>query len=117
LKRDVIRYSSAFKLKVVTQIEKGKHSITSARSIYDIGGTETIPRWIRQLGKNHLIGKVVRVETIDERSILKKLIEDKQKLESALANEHLRVLALESMLDLASIETGVDLKKKFATKA
>lgn len=115
--KDIIRYSSAFKSKVVSEIDRCKYSIATARRIYDITGNGTIERWIRQLGKNHLVGKVVRVETRDERSKLRQLQEDKQRLESALANEHLRVLALESMLDLASKEMGVDLKKKYATKA
>jgi hypothetical protein len=57
------------------------------------------------------------VETADERSKITRLERDKRQLESALANEHLRVLALESMLELASRDLGVDLKKKYVTKA
>jgi transposase len=114
---DVIRYSTAFQSKVVSEIERGKHTVTSARRMYDINGAETVINWIRRRGKNHLIGKVVRVETVDERSKLKQLESDKRRLESALANEHLRVLALESMVDLASKSLGVDLKKKYGTKA
>jgi transposase-like protein len=113
---EIIRYSSAFKSKVVSEIERGRHSITSAQRIYDIGGNGTIPKWIIKLGKNHLLGKVVRVETRDERTKLTQLQQDKRRLESALANEHLRVIALESMLALASQELGVDLKKKYDKK-
>jgi transposase-like protein len=114
---ECIRYSTAFRNKVVSEIERGKHSITSAQRIYDIGGSTTITKWIKKLGKNHLLGKVVRVETADERSKITRLERDKRQLESALANEHLRVLALESMLELASRDLGVDLKKKYVTKA
>jgi len=114
---DAIRYSSAFKSKVVSEIDRGKHIILSARRMYDIKGKGTVEKWIRQLGKNHLIGKVVRVETADERSKLKQLEEDKRMLESALANEHLRVLALESIIDIASRTLDVDIKKKYGTKA
>jgi transposase-like protein len=117
MSKDIIRYSSAFKSKVVSEIERGKHTLTSAQRIYDIGGQCTIRKWVLRLGKNHLLGKVVRVETTDERSKLKQLENDKSRLESALANEHLRVLALENMLKLASVETGLDLKKKYGTKA
>ena len=114
--RDLIRYSSAFKRKVVSEIDRGKHTILSARRMYDITGKGTIEHWIRQLGKNHLIGKVVRVESADERSKLKQLEADKRRLESALANEHLRVLALESMIELASKSLDVDIKKKYGTE-
>ena len=115
--RDKILYSSAFKRKIVSEIERGKHSIPSAQRMYDITGNGTIERWIRQMGKNHLIGKVVRVETADERSKLKRLEEDKRRLESALASEHLRVFALECMIDIASRSLDVDIKKKYGTKA
>jgi transposase len=115
--RDKILYSSAFKRKVVSEIERGKHSILSAQRMYDITGKGTIENWIRKLGKNHLIGKVVRVESADERSKLKQLEDAKRKLESALANEHLRVLAVESMIELASRSLDVDIKKKYGTKA
>jgi transposase len=113
---DIIKYSSAFKSKVVSEIERGKHTITSARRMYDINGNGTVENWIRQLGKNHLVGKVVRVETRDERSKAKQLEEDKRKLESALANSHLRILALENIIELASKELDMDLKKKYAMR-
>lgn len=113
----IVRYSLAFKRRIVSEIEKGKHSITSAQGMYDINGNSTIQQWIRQFGKNHLLNKVVRVETPNERSKLKELQKDKQRLESALAHAHLRVLALENMLEMASKEVGIDLKKKYDTEA
>ena len=36
--RVIKKYSSAFKLKVVNEIESGKLSINQAKEIYDIGG-------------------------------------------------------------------------------
>jgi len=117
MSKDTLRYSSAFKQKIVSEIERGKHTIHSARRMYDIKGCATVQNWIRQLGKNHLIGKVVRVETRDERNKLKELEADKRRLESALAHEHLRVLALESMVEMASEELGVDIKKRYDMKA
>ena len=36
------RYSAAFKIKVVSEIEKGKLSIEGARKLYDIGGGSTV---------------------------------------------------------------------------
>ena len=49
----VIRYSTAFKQKVVSEIESGQITVAQARKVYDIRGGETIPRWIKKLGKNH----------------------------------------------------------------
>lgn len=48
-------YSTAFKLKVISEIESGQLSIEQARKIYNIGGSSTITKWIKKFGKNHLL--------------------------------------------------------------
>lgn len=60
-------YSTAFKMKVVSEIEQGKFSIDQARKIYDIGGGETIQKWMKKLGKENIISQVVRIEMKDEK--------------------------------------------------
>ena len=45
-----LRYSRAFKQKVVEEIESGKLTIAKAQRVYDIRGGETIQKWIRLLG-------------------------------------------------------------------
>ncbi|MGI6197675.1 MAG: transposase, partial [Candidatus Cloacimonadaceae bacterium] len=48
----IIRYSEAFKLKVVEEIERGHLTITKAMRLYDIKGSATIYNWIRKYGKS-----------------------------------------------------------------
>lgn len=110
------RYSDAFRRKVVDEIERGELSISQAQRLYDIGGNTTIQRWIIVLGKNHLLAKRVRIEMPKEIDRLKRLEAEKKELESALAKAYLRVMSLESMLELAGEEVGVDLLKKYATR-
>ena len=105
------KYSMAFKLKVVEEIEQGKMSIDRARQIYDIGGKNTIQKWMKKLGKAHLISKVVRIEMKDEKDKYKELQKEKKALESALAQSQLKIIALESLLEAAEEEYGVNLKK------
>jgi len=105
------KYSMAFKLKVVEEIEQGKMSIDKACKIYDIGGKNTIQKWMEKLGKGHLISKVVRIEMKDEKDKYKELQKEKKDLESALAQSQLKIIALESLLEAAEEEYGVDLKK------
>ena len=78
----VKKYSSAFKLKVVNEIESGKLSIFQAQKIYDIGGNATISKWIKNLGKNHLLSKVVRIEMKDEKDKVKEFKEESGDLRS-----------------------------------
>jgi len=112
MSRTVKRYSIAFQQKVVGEIESGELSIAGARHLYDITGKETIRNWIKKLGKNHLLNKVVRIEMRGERDRIKELEKQVRQLESALANEHLRNIVLESLVDIAREKYGIDLKKK-----
>ena len=110
-RKTLYSYSTAFKLKVISQIESGQFSIEEARRIYNIGGGSTIHHWIKKYGKNHLLSKVVRIEMRGEKDHLKKLEKEKSELESALAKAHLKIMALESLIESAEEDLGVDLKK------
>jgi transposase-like protein len=114
--RFIRRYSLAFKQQVVSEIESGKLSPSKARRIYDIGGAETIKIWIQQMGKIHLLTRVVRIEMPEEKDEIKELKKQKKELESALAKEVLKNLALESLLEAAGEHYGTDLKKTFGEK-
>ena len=111
-----IRYSTAFKLKVVEQIERGELTISEARRVYDIGGGQTIQKWLTKHGKSHLLSRVVRIEMKDEKDRIKQLEAEKKKLESALAQAHVKNLFLEEVISLANEEYGIDIKKKSATE-
>jgi transposase len=110
------KYSSGFKLKVVNEIESGKLSVGQAREIYDIGGSHTIERWIKNLGKNHLLNKVVRIEMKDEKDKVKEMKERIQRLEKLLADKELDNLMNEAFLELLAEDHGVDLEE-FKKKA
>lgn len=114
--KTITRYSLSFKQKVVREIEEGKLGINDAKRLYGISGGETIQSWIKKMGKNHLLNKVVRVEMADELNRLKKLETEKQELESALAQAHLRIISLEKTLEVAEEKYGENIEKKSATK-
>lgn len=111
------RYSLAFKQKVVSEIESGRLTQFDARKMYGIAGCDTIQKWIKKLGKNHLLNKVVRIEMKDEKDRIKELQREKRDLESALAQAHLKNLVLESLIEAAEEHYQVDLKKTFGTEA
>lgn len=115
--RSVIRYSHAFKRKVVEEIESGKYTVGEVRKIYDIWGSETIDRWLKKFGRTHLLSRVIRVEMKDEKDKLRELERQKRELESALAQAHLKILSLETMIDIAEERFDIEIKKKSDTKA
>jgi len=110
------RYSLAFKQKVVSEIESGQLSVAQARKVYDIGGGNTIYVWLRKLGKNHLIKRVVRIEMKDEKDKLKELERQNRELESALAQSHLETLGLKALLASVEEHYGIDVKKTFGSR-
>ena len=113
--RPYYRYSDAFKLHVVGEIEKGILSIGGAQRHYGIKGNATIQKWIRRLGKNHLLGKVVRVERPDEKDRVRELEKKVRQLESALAQSHVKQLAYEALVHVAEEHYGADFKKNFGS--
>jgi len=114
-KSEWIRYSLGFKKQVVDMIEEGKYSKSEIARRYQIS-LATIYAWMRQLGKNKLIGKVVRVQTMKERDKAKELEEEIQRLRKALSETQIKYLVMESVVEAASEHYGEDLKKNFGSK-
>lgn len=112
----VKRYSKAFKQKVVKEIEEGQITKAEAKKIYNVNGAQTLSKWIKQMGKNHLLAKVVQIEVADEIREIVKIRREKKELESALAQAHLKILALEKMIEIAGSQYGEDIKKKYGTE-
>ena len=113
----IVRYSEAFKLTVVREIESGKlASITEAQSRYGIRGSQTVKGWVAKFGRNNLLARVVRVETTDEKSEIERLRRQLRETEQALAKIRVRELLMEGYLEAFAQEYGVKdleaLKKK-----
>lgn len=112
-----LRYSEAFKQKVVFEIENGILTLAEAQKLYDIRGGATIQKWIKKLGKPHLLNKVIHIKMRDEADKVKELEKKKRELESALAQAHLKIITLESSLKVLEENSGVKLKKKTDTES
>lgn len=106
--RRVMRYSEAFKRKVVEELETGVvSSVNEAQRRYGIRGSMTVRRWVRRLGKNHLLAKVVRVETPDEKHEIDQLRRQVRELEHALAQTRMKELLAEAQFEILCQEQGI----------
>jgi transposase-like protein len=110
------RYSSAFKLKVVSEIESGKYTLAEAYRVYDITGHNTIQSWIRKYGKTQLLSKVVRIQMKDERDQVKELKKQIRTLERALAHERIHNICWKSLVEVIDEKYSIDSKKNFGSK-
>ena len=115
--KPVIRYSEAFKLQVLRELEKGKFTTKSAAyRAYGIRGAGAIERWAKKYGKDHLVGKVVRVETPQEVSEVKELRKRVRELEKALADAHLDSRLDAAYLRIACRTAGIEDVEGFKKK-
>jgi len=116
--RTVKRYSEAFKRQVVGELERGKHdSIDGARRANSIGGSITVANWVRKYGREDLLPKRVRIETLQERDELKEARKRIRELEAAVADAHIDYCLEKGFLQAACERLGVDMesfKKKHA---
>lgn len=114
--RVVIRYSISFKQQVVKEIEEEGLSYEDAKRRYGIKGGETIQKWLVQLGKNHLVNKIVRVEMKGEKDRVKELEAEVKKLKAALADSALENYAMKTLIDVVNEHYGTDVKKNLGPR-
>ena len=104
-----VRYSEAFKRQVVGELEQGGHrSLHSACRAYGIGATTTVSSWVRRYGREDLLPKNVRVETMKERDELKEARKRIRDLEAAVADAHIDHCLEKAYLHIACDRMGVD---------
>jgi len=112
-----IRYSISFKQKVVREIEEGGLGISEAARLYDIKGGQTIHKWIKQFGKNHLLNKIVRVEVKGEKDRIKELEAEIKRLKIALADTTMENHVLEKLIEVVDEHYQTDVKKNLGQQA
>lgn len=111
------RYSEAFKLQVVRDVEQGRYSgPTAAGRAYGVTGEGTVAGWVRRFGKDHILGKVVRVMKADEETEVKTLRKRVRELERALADAHLDLKLEAAYVELACEAAGVEDVAEFKKK-
>jgi transposase-like protein len=107
----ITRYSISFKLKVVKEIEEEGYGIAEVARRYGIKGGNTIQKWVKQFGKNHLLNKIVRVEMKGEKDRTKELETEIKRLKIALADATMEKHALETLIEIVDEHYQTDVKK------
>lgn len=99
----VVRYSQSFKLQLVREVEEGKMSSAAVQRKYNINGTDTVIRWVRQYGSGKY-GKVIRVEKGDEVNEATRLRKELRQVKEALADAHVELAVEKAFLEVACQE-------------
>jgi len=98
-----IRYSKGFKLQLVREVEEGRLCSDAVRRRYNIRGTDTVIRWVRQYGSGKY-GKVIRVEKADEVDEAGRLRKELRRVKEALADAHVALALEQAFLEVACEE-------------
>lgn len=105
-------YTVAFKLQVVSEIERGDLNRNQAKYRYGIQGRSTVLKWLKKYGtldwlnpQLHLMAQS-KIKTPEQRI---------KELEALLDKEKKRNLLLNTMVDIAEQELGLKIRKKSLT--
>jgi len=112
----VIRYSKAFKMQCVREVETGKSCAFTVQRKYRIKGSATVMRWVRQFGGGQY-GKIIRVEKAHEVNDAVQLRSELRRVKEALADTHMELALERAFLVVAceEIDQSVEgFKKKHA---
>jgi len=115
-RRPEIRYSEAFKMEVVRELEVGGLAFDDVAMKYGIKGKVTVSRWVRRYG-NGTRGKVIRVERPGEINELKRLKARVRLLEASLADANIDAALERAYTRLACQRAGITDVVEFKKKA
>jgi transposase-like protein len=102
---NVIRYSKGFKMQLVREVETGQGSACAVQRKYNIKGSDTVIRWVRQYGSGRY-GKLVRVEQGDEVNEATRLRRQLRQAKEALADAHMELALEKAFLAVACEQMG-----------
>lgn len=110
VKRTQRDYNMPFKLAVISQVERGELTYKQAQKKYGIQGRSTVLVWLRKYGnldwsKPNLLFMSKSKETPAQ--IIKRL-------QKELADEKLKNLVLNTMIDMSDNQYGTQIRKKYS---
>lgn len=111
-----IRYSEAFKLSVVREVETSGLAFSAVAGKYGIKGADTVQTWVRKYG-NGSRGKVIRVEKPEEIDQTKKLKERVRVLEQTVGSLHVELALERAYTNIACARAGIEDVSAFKKKA
>ena len=111
-----IRYSEAFKMEAVRELESGDLPYEEIRRKYGIRGKTTVQKWVGKYG-NGRRGKVIRVERPEEINELQRLKARVRLLEASLADANIEAALERAYTRIACARAGITDVAEFKKKA
>ena len=110
-----IRYSEAFKMQLVRELEENDLPFAQVQRKYGVKGADTVQKWVRKYG-NGSRGKVIRVQKAEEIDEVKRLKERVRLLERALADANIDAALERAYTEMACERAGIKDVAEFKKK-
>lgn len=113
--RTQISYSEEFKKDIVREIESCKLSVLQASREYQVSCT-SLYKWLHKYSTFVKKGSRVVVEKKSEKKRSQELRKRNAELEQIIGQKQLRIDFLEKLIELASEDLKINIKKNFGSK-
>lgn len=111
------KYSHAFRTQVARDYLHGELSYAQVAEKYALRNREVVKEWVKWHRKNaDIVIQPIPPMTESEKRDLQALQKRIQQLEAQLADERLRSLALDTMIDVDKEQLDIQIRKKPGTK-
>ena len=108
-------YDVKQKRHIATEVSSGRITVPLAEVKYNIPRT-TIYDWVKQYGYDIATANPPEQMSEEQKDKLSKLQAENEAVKKVLEESRLKVLALETMIDIAEKELSIDIRKKPGTK-
>jgi len=110
------QYSESFRRMCVKEYESGKYSVREIAKLYKIS-SQVVYNWIYKYSTYNKKGfKIVEMSESSEKKV-KALYDQIKKLERIIGQKQLTIDYLEKLIEIASEEYEIDIKKNSATSS
>ena len=111
-KRTQRDYNMGFKLAVVSCVEKGEFTYKQAQRVYGIQGRSTVLVWLRKHGTLDWSRPSEVLMAKPKETPAQRI----KRLEQELESERARNLVLNEMIDIADLQYGTSIRKKYLSR-
>ena len=113
--------SDAVKRKVVRAIEQGQMTAREAQLAYNIGSVQTVRCWRRELKAENaeLVvsnPSVMKDKSRDDKAVNASVSTDVKALQKALEEAQMKIVALNTLIDVAERQLKINIRKKPGAK-
>jgi len=110
-----VKYDIALKRRIANQYLEGDLSTTQLGEIYNVPH-QSVSRWAQQFSSELAEEQIVIPMTEQEAKDFELLKRQNDALKKKLEDDQVKIFALETMIDLAKSELGIDLRKNSGAK-